>query len=282
MIEIHLLEQLLTFERCGTLSEAAKELHISQPALSRSMQKLEEEMGVLIFERQKNKLTLNENGKILVRYAHKILDMEEEMVRHVRAFDVNNHRIVWGSCALSPKKILSGLLEEVYPEKKIVSEIEEEQQLLQKLEKGIYSFVVLTHPLKSPEYISEKWEEEYLYLTIPKNHPLAERDSIILEEIGKSNILMYAQTGFWLDILKKKIPEGHFVIHDEYEVMSQLMKSADWPIFQTNYSILTMPEMTGRVCIPVLDEEVNVTYYCVCKKQNYSKMEAFFRRIKKQ
>ena len=46
MIEIYLLEQLVAFETYGTLSAAAEYLHISQPALSHSMQKLEELMGV--------------------------------------------------------------------------------------------------------------------------------------------------------------------------------------------------------------------------------------------
>ena len=42
MIEIYLLEQLEAFARCGTLSAAAEELHLSQPALTRSMKKLEQ------------------------------------------------------------------------------------------------------------------------------------------------------------------------------------------------------------------------------------------------
>ena len=46
MIEIFLLEQLVAFSACGTLSRAAEELHITQPALSRSMKKLETAFGV--------------------------------------------------------------------------------------------------------------------------------------------------------------------------------------------------------------------------------------------
>ena len=44
MLEIYLLEQLEAFARCGTLSAAAEELHLSQPALTRSMKKLEERL----------------------------------------------------------------------------------------------------------------------------------------------------------------------------------------------------------------------------------------------
>ena len=54
MFELHQLEQLITVAECGTLSAAAEELHLSQPALSRSMQKLEAELQVPLFTRHKN------------------------------------------------------------------------------------------------------------------------------------------------------------------------------------------------------------------------------------
>ena len=66
MIELAQLRHLAAFHQSGTLSQAAEELHISQPALSRSMQKLEEELQVPLFERQKNKLRLNANGQMAV------------------------------------------------------------------------------------------------------------------------------------------------------------------------------------------------------------------------
>ena len=45
MIELYELRQFAAFADCGTLSEAAEILHLSQPALSRSMKKIEEEIG---------------------------------------------------------------------------------------------------------------------------------------------------------------------------------------------------------------------------------------------
>lgn len=53
MIEIYLLEQLAAVAKYGTLSAAAEHLHLAQPSLSRSMQKLEDLLGVTLFERKK-------------------------------------------------------------------------------------------------------------------------------------------------------------------------------------------------------------------------------------
>jgi len=74
MIELLQLKQLVAFAEYGTLSKAAEMLHISQPTLTRTMQKLENEFDVLLFYRTKNKMELNENGKLAVIYANKILD----------------------------------------------------------------------------------------------------------------------------------------------------------------------------------------------------------------
>ena len=53
MLETNQLSQLITVADTKTLSKAAEILHISQPALTRSIQKLESELNVTLFDRQK-------------------------------------------------------------------------------------------------------------------------------------------------------------------------------------------------------------------------------------
>ena len=73
MFELYQLIQLIAIAECGTISRAAEQLHLSQPALSRSMQKLEDILQVTLFDRQKNKITLNKNGKLAVEQARRCL-----------------------------------------------------------------------------------------------------------------------------------------------------------------------------------------------------------------
>jgi len=62
MIESYLLEHLVVFSEHRTLSETASVLHLTQPTLTRSMNKLEETFGVPLFTREKKRIRLNENG----------------------------------------------------------------------------------------------------------------------------------------------------------------------------------------------------------------------------
>ena len=110
MIETYQLEQLVTFAEYKTLSKAAEVLHISQPSLSRTMQQLEAEIGVTLFERQKNRLSLNENGQLAVTYAKKVLEQLHDMTFRIRSFDRVNHTISIGSCAPIRLRISCGML----------------------------------------------------------------------------------------------------------------------------------------------------------------------------
>ena len=73
MIETNLLAQFVAFAKAGTLTRAAQDLHTSQPALTRSMKKLEEELEVPLFVRHKNHLELTQTGHYAVYYAQRVL-----------------------------------------------------------------------------------------------------------------------------------------------------------------------------------------------------------------
>ena len=102
MLELYQLVQLLAVAECGTISGAAERLHLSQPALSRSMQKLEDHLQVTLFDRQKNKITLNPNGELAVEQARRVVRQAQDLVEQVRAFDRSQRTISIGSCAPAP------------------------------------------------------------------------------------------------------------------------------------------------------------------------------------
>ena len=143
MIETHLLKQLVTFAKCGTLSAASEELFITQPALSRSMQKLEEIFDVKLFERGKNKITLNATGILAVERAEIILNEINDMIEKVRFFERSQHTISFGCCASIPYREMTSLISQTYPEMSINSELKPDSQLLKGLYDETYQLVIL-------------------------------------------------------------------------------------------------------------------------------------------
>ncbi len=86
MPELNQLHQLVTIDDSGTISKASEIVHISQPALTRSMQKLESEWDVTLFDRQKNKVTLNKTGELAVQYARRILNDVDNTIILLKIF----------------------------------------------------------------------------------------------------------------------------------------------------------------------------------------------------
>ena len=83
------LKQLQYFKKAAeakNITQAADELFIAQPALSKSIIDLEKELGVALFDRNGKKVALNHNGEILYKYAQKIqftmTDLENELLEY--------------------------------------------------------------------------------------------------------------------------------------------------------------------------------------------------------
>jgi DNA-binding transcriptional LysR family regulator len=72
-MELTQLRQFQEIAKCKTLTQAAEHLHISQPALSTMLKKLEAELGLALFDRTKNRITLNEAGALTLQHAERIL-----------------------------------------------------------------------------------------------------------------------------------------------------------------------------------------------------------------
>lgn len=77
-MDLHQLEQFLAVAEAGTFTRAAGKLSRTQPAISQSVKKLEEEVGVVLFARDLHDVTLTEAGQRLAQYARRLLRLRDE------------------------------------------------------------------------------------------------------------------------------------------------------------------------------------------------------------
>lgn len=261
MFELYQLEQLLIVADCGTLSGAAEQLHLSQSALSRSMQRLENEIQVPLFIRHKNKIELNENGKLAVEYARKILDQTGDMVNSTRDYDRKRRTIFVGSCAPAPLWNLIPALSDLYPDMTISSEIRDSEVLLQGLQDGTYQTILLPFSVEEKGIFCVKYKEEHLLFSLPPAHPLSGSSGLYLKDLNGESMLLRPQLGFWEHIINEKMPNTHFIVQKDTD-FDELVKASALPTFNSDLVIQREGKVPNRITIPILDEEVNVTYYC--------------------
>ena len=167
MIGTSLLEQLVAFHDYKTLSAAAEHLMTSQPALSRSMRKLEEDFGVPLFERSKNRLLLNENGILAAECARQVLNEQEAMIARVRALDRSRRTIAVGSVAPGPLMDLSPMLSSEYEDRTVSTELRKKEELIPLLKQGIFQLIILQEVPADDEIVACPCGSEHLYGSLP-------------------------------------------------------------------------------------------------------------------
>ena len=91
-----------TVANTGNISKAAKELYISQPALSKQLGQLEAELGVTLFDRGKHSLKLTRAGEVLLAETNELFRKQETMLERVRAAGNLSENIVQDAHGCAP------------------------------------------------------------------------------------------------------------------------------------------------------------------------------------
>ena len=281
MFETKQLIEFVTFAQCKTLTAAAEKLNLSQSALSRSIKKFEEETGVELFERSKNKIKLNDNGRLAAAEAEKILDEMDNMLKNIRFHDINKRTISIGSCAPSPLWEITPLISGLYTGSAINSEIKSNDDVIKGFEKGLYHIAILPKPIQNSKYISIKYIEEKLYLSVSENSPLASKKSITLDELNGETMLLGKSLGFWHDLCVEKMPDTQFIMQNTGTDFETIAKNSSLPFFVTSLSEKKYNKLhENKVFIPVTDKEANPVYYCIIRKKHRAVFAELIENIK--
>lgn len=279
MPEIYQLRQLAAFAQYGTLSEAAEKLYLSQPALSRNMRKLEEDFGVPLFIRSKNKLELNENGKLAAELSVKALSEIDNIAKQVQALDRSRRTISFGICAPAPVWKISPLLTQFYPAMTIQTETAGEAELLNGLDTGRYHIAVLHFRPDTDKFCSAVCGTEKLFFSLPVSHKFAKEKSLSFADMDGENMLLMSDVGFWYDMTLRKMPHSRFLVQNDRYTFNELVSASVLPSFSTDLANEYLGTNADRVDIPIFDEEAEVTYYLVCLQKNKKQFERLFKHF---
>lgn len=276
MIELYELRQFAAFADAGTLSAAAESLHLSQPALSRNMKKLENELGITLFERKKNKMGLNRNGEYALELAKKLLDDSDSFASKVRDFDRRNRTITLGVCAPAPVWRLAPLISNLFPHMTLQTEMDDDRRLLTDLENNIYQLIATHTEPDSAKYFYKECGKESLMFALPKSHRYARRKSLSFAEMNGENMLLMPDIGFWDFVRTDKMPDSRFLTQNDRFSFQELVLASSLPSFTSDLAEKYSDVPHNRVCIPISDDKATVTYYLVCKPANKKSFLSLF------
>lgn len=172
MLDISLLQMKYAIEvfKAGSISQAAKNLYMNQPNLSRAIKELESALGIVIFIRTPKGVILSKEGKIFLEYAEEIFQKLDKLEETLQDQKTNNVEAVDN---LLHQGFELGILRYTQP-----YEIEFQQSLLRK---NLLS--------------REIWESEYVLL-MSNTHPLAKAKEIRLEALEEYTELVHGDENY--------------------------------------------------------------------------------------
>lgn len=278
MIELYELKQFVVFAKAGTLSKAAEILHLSQPALSRNMKKLEEEMQIELFHRYQNKLELNENGKYVLELAEKLINEAEALVQKAIDFDRKNNTILIETCAPGPLWPLIPVVSSLYPQMSLQTVTDIDEVIFNKIDKD-EAQLGLTHTKPDEnKYYFKEYGTESIFFALPKDHHYARRKSLSLREMNGENMLLMTDIGVW-NLVKEMMPDSRFLLQDDQFSFNELVQASSLPSFTSDLAIKYLGKPQKRVIVPIKDKEATITYYLVCKKNKRKDFQNLFLSI---
>jgi len=184
-MEFDQLRYFLSVADLANFTRAAEELGISQSALSRSIQRLEEELGQPVFERQGRSLSLTEAGALLQRRTQQILTLIEDTKSEI-CDDGQSGRVRVGAIPTIAPYFLPEVLKQfsdAYPQATVIVQENTTDALLKSCTQGEIDLAILALPVPARYLEVEELFQEELLLVLPPDHPLVEKEKIRLSDV---------------------------------------------------------------------------------------------------
>ena len=188
------LEYIVAVETYGNFSEAANHCFVTQPTLSMQIQKLEDELGVLIFDRSKHPVTATEIGEKIIRQA-KIILLDKNELQNVVENETGDYsgRLRIGVIPTVSPYLLPMVLKsftEKYPAVELLINEALTAEIVSSLNKDKVDVGILALPLNHPGIIEETLYHEPFIAYIPKTHKLYKKGSITIDDIDVEELLL--------------------------------------------------------------------------------------------
>ncbi len=188
------LRYVIAVAREQHFGRAAKACHVSQPTLSVSIKKLEDELGVVIFERGSSDVTLSPVGEKIVQQAQLTLESAEN-IRKLAIFGKNQ---LAGSLRIGAIHTIGPYLypelipvvRELAPEMPLIVEENYTATLTEKLKHGELDVIIIALPYKEKGVVTQKLYDEPFVTLLPASHPLTAKQTILPEHLANENVLL--------------------------------------------------------------------------------------------
>ena len=274
-MELSQLKQFKQLSQAGSMQEAAEQLFTSQSALSKSLKKLESELGVSLFDRTKRGLQLNHYGKIVLAYTNLILE-DLEKINQVTQNTGYTQKYTFCSSSFSVLNYIIPLLAEDFPEIQFESRIGAYNHRAQILNET-FDFTLTPYSFVDNNIICTEIFVDQVFVAVPAAHPLAEKEVLHLEDLSHQT---FAETKRGNPIKvnhPNPVLQNNSTIQYVYRpTLDSVYQYADlhgYLYFTDSITSRYLQPNPARVYIPFMEKGYTYTFYISYLAKNEKKMK---------
>ncbi len=237
-MELLQLKYFQTVAYTEHMSRAAKQLHITQPSLSLTIKRLEDELGTELFIRRGRNIQLSASGQILLKHVNRIfieLDNAEREIQAQEQLQANTIRI-----SISNPRFLSRLITQYiqrYPDAKVHQGIKMRNEMIASLKQGDIDLGIASRHTEDEEIESHLLIDEDIVLVLPVNHRYANEQELSLSEVAQEPFISLADNREYSEFIREICERAGFVPNSIFEVDSYLLTE----IISVNQGVVLMP-----------------------------------------
>ena len=194
MINLNQLRAFYQVAKCQNVSLAAKQLFVSQPAVTAQVKLFEESCGLKLFKRKGRNLILTDEGKALFNLSRKIFEYEkkiEEAVAQMKAIKKGSLKL--GSARTYARYFMPFLLagfRNAFPDIKIHLDEGSSREMIHSLIELKSEVVIVARAGDHPNIVYIPFSREELVLIVSPIHRLAGKERVSFEQIAQEPIIM--------------------------------------------------------------------------------------------
>jgi DNA-binding transcriptional LysR family regulator len=186
-MNLHFLRSFFAVASRGSFSQAARDLYISQSAVSRAVQDLEREIGSALLHRSAHDLSLTEAGQILYDHATLIFAMERDAYAALEQLQglKRGHLTIGASNTIGTYLLppLLGDFHRRYPDIRLNLEISNTTQIIGQLRTAPFDVAFVEGQIDTTGLVVTPWRVDHLIVIAPADHALVRKETVSLDEL---------------------------------------------------------------------------------------------------
>lgn len=264
------LEKLVAFAKYKTLSTAARHLLISQPALSKSLHKLEDDLHVQLFKQYPNKLLLTDTGTLAANKATKLLAANQAYQQEILKYEQQHHSLKVVAVSPGMYKIVTDMVQDAT----LVNQAGELSinQIITILLNGKADLVLSSHSIHQQHISSKYLGTEKIFVNYPSSIDASKLDLTAITKENLPSIIVLDNMGVWEGVFQKYAAQTTIIKQHDQDTLNQIHHFSSLPFISSN--IYTAVDRTGFTSIPIGDRHFQIKMYANYKEQNKVRLQS--------